>query len=708
VVPTLWLRIKPKIWVSSNAGSDQNVGFMAESKSKHCTLLICLGLALVVFAVFWPVSKCDFVNYDDLGYITTNQNIQHGITAESLKWALTTGHSSNWHPLTWISHMLDVQFYGLNPMGHHLTNLLFHIANAVLMFLLLRSMTKTLWPSAFIAALFALHPLRVESVAWVSERKDVLSTFFWILTVWAYVRYTQTSAQRVKWFVLALFVYALGLMSKPMVVTLPFVLLLVDVWPLRRVGVEQLRDFKRIAKLVVEKLPFVFLALASSVVTFFVQRKGGAVSSLQSLTLAERVENMFVAYARYVGKTFWPSRLSILYPHPGHWPWLVVIGCFVIVVAITVLVMQQLRARPYLAVGWFWFLGMLIPVIGLVQVGIQSMADRYSYLPIVGLFIATTWLAMEFVRVRSVLTTAAILAIGECCVVTSIQISYWRDSDALFSHAVAVTTDNYLAYNNLGYYLSNKGQTERAMENYKKALEIKPNYEDAHNNLGFCLAGQGKPLEAIEEYKKALGINRHLTEAHNNLGNALSNIGELDTAIHEYRIALEENPQHSDAHNNLGIALAMKGQVDEAIEHFKLAVKYKDNYGSAHSNLGNAYAVQGSELLTHGNTNAAQAKFDAAIAEYRECMRLNPGDPQAHNNLGNVLAQRDKLDDAIAEYHKAIDAKNENPEAHFNLGYALAKQGKRADAEAEYLIALKQKPDYRDAAAQLEVIRSGK
>jgi len=678
---------------------------MAQPNPKNFTVLICLGLVLAVFGVFWPALTSDFVNYDDLGYVTNNQNIHHGITVESLKWAFTTGQQSNWHPLTWISHMLDVQLYGLKPMGHHLTNLFFHAANSVLMFLLLRRMTGVFWASAFVAALFALHPLRVESVAWVSERKDVLSTFFWILTAMAYVRSVQAPAQRTKWFSLALSCFALALMSKPMVVTLPFILLLLDIWPLRRLDLLHF-SLQNVKRPLLEKTPFIALAVISSVVTFIVQQHGGAVSSLTSLTVAQRIENMFVSYARYIGKTFWPTNLSILYPHPGQWPWWLIIVSIVILLAITALVIRQFRARPYLGVGWFWFLGMLIPVIGLVQVGIQSMADRYSYVPIVGLFIAVTWAALDFVRIRPALITCAAIAIGACCVLTYNQVGYWHDSETLFAHAVEVTHDNYLAYNNLGYYLSNKGEPKRAMEFYKKAIEIKPNYEDAHNNLGYCLAGVGLNEEAIEEYKKALGINRNLTEAHNNLGNALSNIGQIDAAIHEYQITLSEDPTHADAHNNYGIALAMKGQLDAAIEQFQLAERHKDNYASAHSNLGNAYAAQGNNLLTQSKTAEAQIKFDQAIAEYNECLRISPQDPQAHNNLGNVLAQREKLEAAVGEYRKAIQIKNENPEAHFNLGFALAKQGKAVEAETEYLIALKQRPNYTEAANQLQILRA--
>lgn len=678
---------------------------MAESNSRNLTILICLGLALAVFAVFSQVLKCDFVNYDDPSYIINNQHVQHGITLESLKWAFTTGYSSNWHPLTWVSHMIDFQIYGLKPWGHHLTNLLFHGANSVLLFLLLRLMTGRLWPSAFVAALFALHPLRVESVAWVSERKDVLSTFFWILTVGAYVRYVQTPGQRTKWFLLSLVAFALALMSKPMVVTLPFILLLIDVWPLKRIAVTQL-EIANLKRPLLEKLPFLALALGSSLVTFFVQQHGGAVSSLSSLTIAQRIENMFVAYVRYIGKTFWPADLTILYPHPVDWPWSLIIVSIIILVAITVLVIRQLRVRPYLAVGWFWFLGMLIPVIGLVQVGVQSMADRYSYVPMVGVLIAVTWAAIELIPSRAALTSVAVMAIGACCVITPIQVGYWQNSGTLYRRAVAVTDKNYVAYNNLGYYLFCNGESAQAMDFYRKAVEIEPSYEDAHKNLGFCLAEMGKNEEAIEEYKKVLAINRNLTEVHNHLGNALSNIGQNDAAVHEYEIVIQQQPTHADAHNNLGIALAMKGQLDEAIVHFQLAVRYKTNYASAHSNLGNAYAVEGGNLLAQGKAAEAQMKFNEAIAEYKECMRLGPNDPQAYYNLGNVLTQNEKLDEAIQQYRKAIQIKPENPEAHLSLGLALARQGKRSEAEAEYLIALKQKPNYPEAANQLQMLRA--
>ncbi|MGA2177216.1 MAG: tetratricopeptide repeat protein [Verrucomicrobiota bacterium] len=664
---------------------------------KRRAVLVCLSLAAAVLAVFWGASRCDFVNYDDPAYVTSNSDVQHGLTRAGFLWAFTTDAASNWHPLTWLSHMVDVDLYGMKPAGHHWSSVLLHAANSVLLFLILRAMTGALWRSALVAALFALHPLRVESVVWISERKDVLSGFLGLLAIWSYVRYADEfkvqSSKRKVFYAAALVFFALGLMAKPMLVTLPFVLLLLDYWPLRRVP----PDFNRraIVRLVVEKAPFFILTVVSSVITFVVQRRGGAVSPLAGLPLPARLGNAAVSYVRYLAKTFWPARLSVLYPHPGHWPPWEVAGAVVLLAALTVWVVWRGRAQPYLAVGWFWFVGMLAPAIGLVQVGIQSMADRYSYLPGVGLFIMTVWGAHELLPGRAAARwlwpAAGGLALAACAVLTPLQTRHWRNSETLFLHAVAVTESNYLAYNNLGFYLSNRGETEKSMRYYQRALEINPNYDEARNNLGFALAALGRFQEATNQYIKALSINPHLTEAHNNLGNALGNLGLADAAIHEYQAALAENPRHADAHNNYGIALAMRGRLDEAIEHFRLAVLYKENYASGHSDLGNALALKGD--------------LAGAIQEYEICLKINPNDPQAHNNLANVLTQQGKLEEASRQYRIALELKPENPEAHFNLGCCLAKQNRRAEAEAEYLLALRQRPDYRQAQEQLQALR---
>jgi protein O-mannosyl-transferase len=658
-------------------------------KDKWLAALACLVLITATLAVFWGARQNQFVNYDDPDYITSNQAIQHGLTARSVRWAFETGQASNWHPLTWLSHLADVQLYGMNPAGHHFTSILLHAVNGALLFLLLRSMTGAFWRSLAVAALFALHPLRAESVAWVSERKDVLSTFFWILTVWAYVRYAkefkvQGSRFKVSYAASLLF-FVLGLMSKPMLVTLPLVLLLLDYWPLQRLPLGA-------SRLITEKVPFFVLAAASSVVTFFVQRSGGAVSSLTGVPMGARIGNALVSYVRYLGKMFWPAGLSPLYPHPGYWAWWKIAGSLLLLAAITVWVIRRAPRQPYLAVGWVWFVIMLAPVIGLLQVGIQSMADRYSYVASVGVLIMLVWGACDFLPAKPwLLGTAAVLAVAACAILTTRQVAYWRTSERLFLHAVAVTDNNYLAYNNLGFDLSNRGETEKSMVYFQKSLEINSNYDEAHNNLGFALAALGRYKEATNEYIKALSLNSRLTEAHNNLGIALGNLGYPDAGIHEFQMALEENPHHAEAHNNYGVALAKKGRLDEAITQFRLAVASQENYLSAHSDLGNALAMKGD--------------FEGAIREYEFCLKSDPKDARAHNNLGNALAQQGKLEEAAAQYRLALDLMPENPEAHCNLGYCLARQGRWAEAEEQYVLALQQRPNYPEARQQLEAIK---
>jgi len=697
--------------------------------------LLCLLLAVTTFAVYLPVARYGYVNYDDSDYVTANAHVQSGLKWENVVWAFKSGHASNWHPLTWMSHMLDAQLFGERPGAQHVVNLGFHIVDTLLLFLLLRRMTGALWRSVMVAALFALHPLHVESVAWISERKDVLSALFFLLTLGSYVRYAgrergkaegrMQNAERENrtpvsrplaampreetsitfhvsrftpvpsagWYLIALVCFTLGLMSKPMLVTLPFVLLLLDFWPLQRFRSSALAPRPSFPwRLLAEKAPFFVLAVASSVVTFIAQRHGGAVST--SLTIGERIANALVSYIRYVGKMLWPVDLSVLYPHPGHWPaWEVVVSA-VILLGISAVVISLARTRPYLAMGWLWFCGMLVPVIGLVQVGIQSMADRYTYLPLIGLFIMLVWGIAELVPARpwrvQVLAIGCVSVLAACGLLTVRQVQIWRDSAALFGHAVRVTRDNYLAYNNLGYYLSGQGKTAEAMENYRMSLKINPAYEDALNNLGYALAGQKKFLEAIPLYEAALRVRPNQAEVHNNLGNALSETGRIDEAIQHYLIALKQNPDHADAHNNLGIALAMKGRLNEAIPHFQAAIRANPKYASAHSNLGNAFAVQ--------------HKLDDAIREYREALRLKPEDAQAHNNLGNVLAEQGKMAEAIEAYREALRLNADNPEANYNLGMVLVGEGKLEEARARFIEALRLKPDYAEARRRLELL----
>ncbi len=670
-------------------------------------LFLSLLLALVTLAIYLPVARNQFVNYDDSDYVTMNPHVQGGLTKDNIVWAFTKSHSSNWHPLTWMSHMLDCDLFGAKPAGPHLVNVVFHTANTVLLFLLLFQMTRAPRRSAMVAALFALHPMHVESVAWVSERKDVLSTLFFLLTLLAYVKYARSApgAGRGNWwmlYALALVFFALGLMSKPMLVTLPFVLLLLDYWPLRRLGLVEKRNWGR---LIIEKIPFFALVVISSVVTFIVQKKGGAVST--SLGLAARISNAVVSYVRYLGKLLVPTDLSVLYPYPDHWAGTVVAGCAILLLAISVAVFWFGRRRPYLMVGWLWYLGTLVPVIGLVQVGIQSMADRYTYIPAIGLFIMVVWLIADLVGEampaeqgtpsvqplpQGALTVGAIAVLAVCSWLTVRQIQVWRNSETLFTQAIHATERNYLAYNNLGYYLSNEGRVPEAMVYYKKSLEINPNYEDALNNLGYGYAGQRNFAEAIRLYESALRVRPRHPEVNNNLGNALAELGRVDEAIAHYAVTLEQKPEHADAHNNLGIALAMKGKLEEAIPHFHLAIRYKPDNASAHSNLGNALA--------------AQHKLTEAIAEYQETLRLKPNDAHAHNNLGNVFAEQNKLPEAIAQYREALRLNADNPEAEYNLGQALVRANQRDEAVAHLREALRLKPDYAGARQQLEALLS--
>lgn len=668
---------------------------------------ICLVLALITFALFWPVHDADFVNYDDADYVTANAHVQGGLTWANTIWAFTSGHASNWHPLTWLSHMLDCQIFGQGPGAMLLVNAGFHALNTLLVFLVLRRMTGAHWRSAAVAALFAWHPLHVESVAWISERKDVLSACFLLLSLAAYVRYVEAfrrgGSNAVTFYGLCLLLFALGLMSKPMLVTLPFMLLLLDYWPLNRLGdltaaaAEPANSpnpcFFRGGRwwLVIEKIPFLILAAASSVITFVVQQKGGAVST--SLPFGGRLANAAVSYARYLGKVFWPVNLSVLYPHPGSWPIWAVAGATLLLVMIFTLVVWQRRERPYLAVGWLWFFGGLVPVIGLIQVGIQSMADRYSYVPSIGLFIALVWAVADASRQSSriadgMLASAAAVGLTACVVLTNHQLGFWQNSDTLFRHAVQVTPKNYLAYNNLGYFLSNRGRNREAMEFYAKSLAINPQYEDALNNMGYALAGEKNYKEAIGYYEQALKVRPNQVEVHNNLGNALSELGKIDEAIQEYQFVLREKPDHADAHNNLGIALAMQGKLEEAIVHFRAAIRFKPTYASAYSNLGNALA--------------AQHKFEEATRQYLESLRLNPTDAQAQNNLGNVLSELGRLGEAIPRYREALRLNTDNPEAHFNLGLALLRSGQRPQAIAHLNEALRLNPDYAEARKELD------
>ncbi len=479
--------------------------------------LVCLILILLTTAVFGRVYLYQFV-YDDDQYIVDNTEIHHGLDADGVLWSLTATYAGNWHPVTWLSHMVDIQLFGPRPSGHHVTNLLFHIANVLLLFGLLRAMTGALWRSAFVAVLFAVHPLHVESVAWVAERKDVLSTFFWLLTMWAYMHYA--AAPSIKRYLLVSCAFVLGLASKPMVVTLPLILLLLDRWPLGRFQTSEGPGHSGIYwSLVREKLPLFALSLASSIITFIAQQQGLAVGSLERLSVLLRVENALVSYVLYIGKMLWPTNLAVFYPHPGaSLPvWKPVIAAILLAV-ISTGVLHASRTRPYLKFGWYWFLVTLLPVIGLVSVGAQGMADRYTYVPLIGLFVMIAWgvpdiilgftagekpplvdEALWSIGQRRLLGGIAAIIIMVLATRAYVQVGYWRNGITLFEHAAAVTTDNYLAYANLATYQSHAGLHPQSVENYQKAIKLKPNFAEAHINLAAALYLNGQYADAWKQ-----------------------------------------------------------------------------------------------------------------------------------------------------------------------------------------------------------------
>jgi tetratricopeptide (TPR) repeat protein len=573
--------------------------FAAKLTKNQLSALICLALALVTTALYWPMTHHNFVNFDDDDYITNNSHVKAGLTWAGVIWAFQTGAAANWHPLTWLSHMLDCQLYGLNPGGHHSTNLLFHVANTLLLFLLLRQLTGALWRSAFVAALFAWHPLHVESVAWAAERKDVLSAFFWMLTLMAYVRYAQKRSRENSavpaldsrlWtldYGLALLFFACGLMSKPMVVTLPFVLLLLDFWPLNRF--QPGSSARSTINLIVEKLPFFALTLAASVVTYFVQTSGRALWMPAERPFSSRVANALWAYERYISKTFWPADLSIFYPFPHHWPAGLVIGAALLLAMWSGLSIWRARQNPYLLVGWFWFLGTLIPTIGLVQVGSQSMADRYMYIPSIGLFILVVWGFNDFLNWRPhwrrITTFAGGVALAGCLVGTEIQLSYWQNSIKLFRHAIEATTDNFVAYTCLGMTLSDLGLKKEAMMLCAEAVKISPNSPVAQYNFGMALLRNNRLDEALAHLDAAAQLAPHNSEIQYNLGLFLLLHNKPDEAASHFAATLVERPDFAEAHCRLAQALSQQHKSKEAIFHYREALRLKPAFPEAKAAL---------------------------------------------------------------------------------------------------------------------------
>jgi len=649
------------------------------------------------------VGRFGFVTWDDPVYVADNVQVARGLTWQGARWALTSTAAANWHPLTWLSHMLDVQLYGLNAGPQHVTNLLIHILNALLLLGLLYSMTGSLGRSTFVAGLFAVHPLHVESVAWIAERKDVLSTLFWMLAMWAYLAYVRRPALRRYLPVLLLF--GLGLMAKPMLVTFPFVLLLLDVWPLQRLDPGEsdrsapaalVRRRPDLLRLVKEKLPLFVLAAISSVVTVLVQRHAGAVARPETGPLSLRLSNAAAAYLAYIGKMLWPVRLAAFYPLGTSTPfWQASLGVLLLI-GVTALAIRMGRRHGYFPVGWLWYVGTLVPVIGLVQVGDQSMADRYTYVPLVGLFIVAAWgapeLAARWRPARFALPIAAVCVLLACAALARAQVHYWSDSIALWQHALDVTEDNYVAHTNLGLALAAQGRTGEAMTHFAEALRIKPNSALAQNNMGAALMRQGQPEEAARRFGAALRIQPGWADARLDLGEALAAMpGRLPEAIAQYREALRIDPSLAVAHYVLGNALAQDpSQTSNAAAEYEAAIRSKPDYAEARCALG--------DLLAD-----LPGRLPDAIAEYQEALRIQPDYVDAHAHLGMALAAMPgRLEDAVVEYQAALRLRPDFLEVRYNLANALERvPGRLPDAIAQYRAALQLHPEFQPARQAL-------
>lgn len=587
-----------------------------------------LLLALLTLVAFLPVLDNDFVRFDDPLYVTGNPRVQAGITGAGLLWALVANVASNWHPLTLFSHMLDCQLYGMNPRGHHLTSLLLHVANVVLLFEVLRRMTGSVARSALAAALFGLHPTHVESVAWVAERKDVLSGLFWILTMGAWHRYVREPSRR-RYATVAVLL-ALGLLSKPMVVTLPCVLLLLDVWPLGRVS-----SWSDVPRLIREKLPLFGLVAASCVATFVAQ--SGALASTEVFSLYRRVANALLSYVIYLGKTLVPRNLSVFYPMPTEFPLWKVAGAGLLLAALTTLAVLAFRRAPYVTVGWLWYLGTLVPVIGLVQVGGQAYADRYTYLPSIGLFLIVAWALPARRAVAGVaVAVMLVLAVG-----TRLQIRHWVDSETLFQHAIAVTERNYLAHLNLAQILAEKGDRIESMKHFRAALEIRPGMWQNHASLGNTLRRWGRPAESLPYLRNAVKLRPRDGKMHHSLAMALEELGRTDEAVAELRKAVELSPRLTDAQFGLGLLLQKRGDEAGALRHYQAALEI--NPGRVE-----LYAPVGSLLARHG-------RLEEAAGVFAEGVRRQPDSAAAHYNLAVTLQSLGRTDEARQHLGRAMD-----------------------------------------------------
>jgi tetratricopeptide (TPR) repeat protein len=768
--------------------ADEATGFNRIWRS-GCAQLLLVGavLALASFAAYWPARNFEFLNFDDKDTVVNSVPVRNGLNWHGIVWAFQNRHMGNWQPVTTMSHMLDCTLFGLRPGPSHLVNVLFHSANTSLLFLVLWRLTGSQWRSAFVAALFALHPLHVESVAWVSERKDVLSAFFFMLTLATYAKYVsgvrcqvsresnlkpyslarpedstlgRSSAPR--YYALTLFFFGLGLMCKPMLVTVPIVLILLDVWPLRRFELNTEHwKLNTLRPLVLEKLPFFALAILFSAVTMLTQYRSNAMSALANWPLSERIANAFVAYVRYFGKAFWPQGLLPFYPRVSHWPVWEIGACVAVLVVISFVAFRLARRFPYLFVEWLWFLVTLVPVIGLVQVGTQSMADRYTYLPLIGLFVVIGW-GMGDLWKRTLLPKLSVVVpacalLAACFMVTRAQVRHWQSSITLFSHALKVMPNLPLAHNNLGSALYDQKRYDEAIPHLQDALRLKPGYVDAYNNLGMTYWRLGREQDAIEQFSAVLkqgpdakafynlGVllftqgkveearqcvvsvlttQPDSAEARNNLGNVLATQGKLEEAGAEFAAAVRFAPDLPEARLNLARTLAGKGAIEDAENHYAQALRLRPDFAEAHLGLAKlleqagrlpeaadhysaAVQLQPDLAEAHNDLSNLAARLNnrqAAFAHGQRAVQLKPEWPEAHFNLANGYFLLGELDDAVTHYSDALRLNTNYFEARQNLAFALEKLGWDKEATRHYQELVRQRPDFAPAYNRLAVV----
>jgi tetratricopeptide (TPR) repeat protein len=653
------------------------------------TLVINLALAALTVAVYWQTVHYDFVYYDDPPYVTENARVRAGLTAAGARWAFTSADNGNWHPLTTLSNMLACELFGVDPAGHHLLNVVLHVAATLVLFAMLHAATGGTWPSAFVAALFAVHPGHVESVAWVSSRKDVLSALFGLAAIWAYVAWARRGGKGgTARYLLALGLFAASLMSKPMFVTLPVLLLLLDYWPLGRLAgaaAGPLPARRTLARLVTEKLPFFALSVVGSVVTIAVQHVEVVRGATVPLHL--RLGNALVSYAGYLGKLVWPQSLAVLYPHPALpggtplAPWQITRAVLVLTAITTLSVVA--RRRGYPLVGWLWYAIMLVPVSGVVLVGEQAMADRYTYTPFVGLFIIVAWGAADLLarrqRALSLLAGGVALALILAAAFGAWrQTHYWRNSTTLFEHSLAVAPEPAVMHNNLAIAYQLDGELEAAARHYRDAVRVDPAYAPALTNLAALLRRQGQVDQAAALYRRALAVNPRYAPAHNDLGDILKDAGQTEEALAHFQQALEIDPRLASARLQLGAALETAGYADEALEHYRIGVEVAPHWATAQ--------------LTLAEALRARHQDDEAMEHYRRAISLDPESARAHGALAVLLDARDQVAEAIEHYRAALERDPDNADLRGNLGYALYSRGDLIGAVREYERALATDP----------------